>query len=148
MNFEDMLRVKLEVLKREHRDLDEAISALELSGRPDQLTLRRLKKQKLSLKDQIVKRLICGGKPLKSIENAVWYPSGLRLACVWHPSRHLARLLARPLASALPPAPPRYIAALSPDGGARMAVDVGIIMGSQSDWPTMKEAALILDQLG
>ena len=29
-----------------------------------------------------------------------------------------------------------------------MAVDVGIIMGSQSDWPTMKEAALVLDQLG
>ena len=29
-----------------------------------------------------------------------------------------------------------------------MSVDVGIIMGSQSDWPTMKEAALILDQLG
>ncbi len=55
MNFEDMLRVKLEVLRREHRDLDEAISALETSGRPDQLTLRRLKKQKLSLKDQIVK---------------------------------------------------------------------------------------------
>ncbi|KQI69105.1 N5-carboxyaminoimidazole ribonucleotide mutase [Loktanella sp. 3ANDIMAR09] len=25
---------------------------------------------------------------------------------------------------------------------------VGIIMGSQSDWPTMKEAALILDTLG
>ena len=29
-----------------------------------------------------------------------------------------------------------------------MAVDVGIIMGSQSDWPTMKEAAAILDELG
>ena len=29
-----------------------------------------------------------------------------------------------------------------------MAVEVGIIMGSQSDWPTLKEAALILDQLG
>jgi len=29
-----------------------------------------------------------------------------------------------------------------------MTVDVGIIMGSQSDWPTMKEAALVLDQLG
>jgi 5-(carboxyamino)imidazole ribonucleotide mutase len=29
-----------------------------------------------------------------------------------------------------------------------MAVQVGIIMGSQSDWPTMKEAASILDQLG
>ena len=28
-----------------------------------------------------------------------------------------------------------------------MAVQVGIIMGSQSDWPTMKEAADILDQL-
>ncbi len=27
-------------------------------------------------------------------------------------------------------------------------VDVGIIMGSQSDWPTMKEAAMILDELG
>ncbi|MFO1202074.1 MAG: 5-(carboxyamino)imidazole ribonucleotide mutase [Tabrizicola sp.] len=29
-----------------------------------------------------------------------------------------------------------------------MAVDVGIIMGSQSDWPTMKAAAEILDELG
>jgi 5-(carboxyamino)imidazole ribonucleotide mutase len=29
-----------------------------------------------------------------------------------------------------------------------MAVDVGIIMGSQSDWATMKEAARILDELG
>ena len=29
-----------------------------------------------------------------------------------------------------------------------MTVDVGLIMGSQSDWPTMKEAALILDELG
>ena len=27
-------------------------------------------------------------------------------------------------------------------------VEIGIIMGSQSDWPTMKEAALMLDQLG
>jgi 5-(carboxyamino)imidazole ribonucleotide mutase len=29
-----------------------------------------------------------------------------------------------------------------------MAVTVGIIMGSQSDWPTMKAAAEILDDLG
>lgn len=29
-----------------------------------------------------------------------------------------------------------------------MPVDVGIIMGSQSDWATMKEAAAILDDLG
>lgn len=55
LNFEEMLRIRLEVLRREHRDLDEAILALEGTGRPDQLTLRRLKKQKLALKDQIVK---------------------------------------------------------------------------------------------
>lgn len=29
-----------------------------------------------------------------------------------------------------------------------MTVDVGLIMGSQSDWPTMREAAAILDELG
>ncbi len=29
-----------------------------------------------------------------------------------------------------------------------MGVQVGIIMGSQSDWPTMKEAAEVLDDLG
>ncbi len=28
------------------------------------------------------------------------------------------------------------------------AIEVGIIMGSQSDWPTMKEAAGVLDELG
>ncbi len=55
LNFEEMLRIKLEVLRREHRDLDEAIQAVEASVNPDQLMLRRLKKQKLSLKDQIVK---------------------------------------------------------------------------------------------
>jgi hypothetical protein len=55
MNFEEMIRVKIEVLRREHRDLDAAIHALEETGRPDQLTLRRLKKQKLALKDQITR---------------------------------------------------------------------------------------------
>lgn len=29
-----------------------------------------------------------------------------------------------------------------------MAIKVGLIMGSQSDWPTMKEAATMLDALG
>jgi hypothetical protein len=53
MNHEDVLRARLEVLKREHRDLDEAISALEATGRSDALTLRRLKKRKLLLKDEI-----------------------------------------------------------------------------------------------
>ncbi|MBR3369183.1 MAG: 5-(carboxyamino)imidazole ribonucleotide mutase [Rhodobacteraceae bacterium] len=28
------------------------------------------------------------------------------------------------------------------------AVKVGIIMGSQSDWPTLREAAVVLDELG
>jgi hypothetical protein len=55
LNFEDMMRIRLEVLRREHRDLDEAVHVLEIAGRPDPLTLRRLKKQKLSLKDQIAR---------------------------------------------------------------------------------------------
>ena len=55
LNFDDMLQIRLEVLRHKHRDLDAAIHALEEAGLPDQLTLRRLKKQKLSLKDQIVK---------------------------------------------------------------------------------------------
>lgn len=55
LNHDEMLGIRLEVLRREHRDLDQAIHALEETGRPDALTLRRLKKQKLALKDQIVK---------------------------------------------------------------------------------------------
>jgi hypothetical protein len=55
LNSDEVLRIRLEVLRREHRDLDEAISALEATGRPDQLTLRRLKKQKLALKDMIAR---------------------------------------------------------------------------------------------
>lgn len=55
MSHEDVLRVRLEVLRREHRDLDDAIHALEESARGDQLTLRRLKKQKLALKDHIAR---------------------------------------------------------------------------------------------
>ena len=53
MQTEDVLRVKLEVLRREHRDLDEAIRALEERSTGDPLTVRRLKKQKLQLKDRI-----------------------------------------------------------------------------------------------
>ncbi len=55
MDNTEVLRVKLEVLRREHRDLDEAIHVMETSGRADQLTLKRLKKQKLMLKDQIAR---------------------------------------------------------------------------------------------
>ncbi len=49
----EVLRVKLEVLRRQHRDLDDAIEALQERRSADMLTLRRLKKQKLGLKDQI-----------------------------------------------------------------------------------------------
>ncbi|MFN3954200.1 MAG: YdcH family protein [Pararhodobacter sp.] len=55
LNHEEVLRVKLEVLKREHRDLDEAIVAMSERSTADQLTLVRLKKRKLSLKDQIAR---------------------------------------------------------------------------------------------
>jgi len=53
MDQHEVLRVKLAVLRREHRDLDDAIHALEDVRRTDQLRLRRLKKQKLLLKDKI-----------------------------------------------------------------------------------------------
>ncbi|MFV0475842.1 MAG: YdcH family protein [Pikeienuella sp.] len=54
MEGKEVLRFKLEELRRRHRSLDDAIAALELSvaGR-DSLDLRRLKKQKLALKDEI-----------------------------------------------------------------------------------------------
>lgn len=53
MSHEDVLRVKLEVLRHEHRDLDAAIDALQLATNPDQLTLKRLKTRKLRLKDRM-----------------------------------------------------------------------------------------------
>lgn len=53
MSHEDILRYELETLKAEHRDLDTAIQALHDANRGDALTLKRLKKQKLALKDRI-----------------------------------------------------------------------------------------------
>ena len=53
MKADEVLRVELEVFRREHRDLDEAIHALADKGVSDQLTLQRLKKRKLRLKDLI-----------------------------------------------------------------------------------------------
>jgi hypothetical protein len=53
METEEVLRIKVEMLRRQHRDLDEAIHALQERGSADMLTIRRLKKQKLALKDQI-----------------------------------------------------------------------------------------------
>jgi len=49
------LRAKLQSLRQQHRDLDTAIQSLHETGTGDQLQLRRLKKMKLDLKDQIAK---------------------------------------------------------------------------------------------
>ncbi|WP_299563708.1 DUF465 domain-containing protein [uncultured Sulfitobacter sp.] len=53
MKNDDVLRVELEVFRCEHRDLHDAIAALNDRGTADQLTLQRLKKRKLHLKDKI-----------------------------------------------------------------------------------------------
>lgn len=47
------LKAELARLKEEHRDLDAAIDALECAPASDFLQIRRLKKKKLILKDQI-----------------------------------------------------------------------------------------------
>tara|TARA_B100000886_G_scaffold146455_1_gene99540 strand:+ start:245 stop:469 length:225 start_codon:yes stop_codon:yes gene_type:complete len=53
MKRKDVLQLELEVLRCEHRDLDEAISALGEKPSSDSLTVQRLKKRKLVLKDKI-----------------------------------------------------------------------------------------------
>ena len=55
MAHEEIIRTKLEVLRREHRDLDEAISALAAQSMTSSLTLHRLKRRKLKLKDRIAR---------------------------------------------------------------------------------------------
>jgi hypothetical protein len=49
----DSLKVKINQLHTEHRDLDDVISRLSKTAAQDQLQLQRLKKRKLYLKDQI-----------------------------------------------------------------------------------------------
>ena len=46
---------KLRQLRIEHRDLDDVISRLSMDLHIDELQLKRLKKRKLALKDQILK---------------------------------------------------------------------------------------------
>lgn len=53
MKSDDVLRVELEEFRRQHRALDEAISALHEKGSGDPLTIKRLKQRKLRLKDMI-----------------------------------------------------------------------------------------------
>ena len=47
------LREQLARLQQEHRDLDAAITALQLAPGSDKLQVQRLKKRKLYLKDRI-----------------------------------------------------------------------------------------------
>ena len=49
----EALERELQRLRQEHRDLDDAIAALEHLGSPDKLQIQRLKKKKLHLKDLI-----------------------------------------------------------------------------------------------
>lgn len=49
----EAVRRKIEILKIEHRDLDEVIDRLSHDPGLDELQLRRLKRRKLLLKDQI-----------------------------------------------------------------------------------------------
>lgn len=46
---------KLRELRIEHRDLDDVISRLQMDLRVDELQMKRLKKRKLMLKDQITR---------------------------------------------------------------------------------------------
>jgi hypothetical protein len=64
MSEEDSDKVNVELLKRlervrslriEHRDLDDVISRLQMDLYTDEIQLRRLKKRKLMLKDQIAR---------------------------------------------------------------------------------------------
>lgn len=53
MKTDEVLRVELEVFRREHADLDASIEALQERRTADQLMLQRLKKRKLFIKDTI-----------------------------------------------------------------------------------------------
>jgi hypothetical protein len=52
---EARIRTRLAALREEHQDLDDAVSALEALPMSDQLRIARLKKKKLTLRDQIAK---------------------------------------------------------------------------------------------
>ena len=50
---EDVIREHLAEVMQEHRDLDDAITALQGGGAFDLLQIQRMKKRKLLLKDEI-----------------------------------------------------------------------------------------------
>jgi hypothetical protein len=50
---EDEIRVRIEIARRDHRDLDSAIEALRAMPMVDMIQLQRFKKRKLKLRDEI-----------------------------------------------------------------------------------------------
>lgn len=50
--------MRLLELEEEHRELDQLIMTLQQDGTADELALRRLKKRKLQIKDQITQLII------------------------------------------------------------------------------------------
>jgi len=50
----DLIRERLSQLKSEHRDLDDVIARISEQAPFDQIQVKRLKKRKLLLKDQIL----------------------------------------------------------------------------------------------
>jgi hypothetical protein len=55
MTRQQVLQAEMVLLRQEHRDLDMAIAALQDTLNVDMLTLKRLKRNKLSLKDKIAR---------------------------------------------------------------------------------------------
>jgi len=53
MDHQEILRAELIQMQQEHRDLDDAIAAIHERINPDLLSLQRLKRRKLALKDKI-----------------------------------------------------------------------------------------------
>ncbi len=52
---QERVRTRMIELEIEHRDLDAAIGSLEATAERDDLLLRRMKKRKLYLKDEIIR---------------------------------------------------------------------------------------------
>lgn len=55
MSPEEIARTRLAALRRQHRDLDDEIAEMAAGGVVCSLTLGRLKRRKLALKDQIAR---------------------------------------------------------------------------------------------
>lgn len=50
---DDAVLMRIAEMKQLHKDLDDAVQALEMRPQPDQLQVARLKRQKLVLRDRI-----------------------------------------------------------------------------------------------